>query len=84
VAFASVENMRQLEEKRTFWLAGSRMRPKEKGNPNSYKVRRAKVGGYKDYFDDAQAAAVERMIEERLLPGFGYLAREREQAKIPA
>jgi Sulfotransferase domain len=86
VAFASVENMRQLEEKRTFWLAGSRMRPKEKGNPNSYKVRRAKVGGYKDYFDDAQAAAVERMIEERLLPGFGYLAREQAQAeaKVPA
>ena len=86
VAFASVENMRQLEEKRTFWLAGSRMRPKDKDNPNSYKVRRAKVGGYRDYFDDAQAAALERVIEERLLPGFGYLARERAQpgAKVSA
>jgi hypothetical protein len=86
VAFASVENMRQLEEKQTFWLAGSRMRPKDKDNPNSYKVRRAKVGGYRDYFDDAQAAALERVIEERLLPGFGYLARERAQpgAKVPA
>jgi hypothetical protein len=85
VAFASVENMRQLEEKQTFWLAGSRMRPKDKDNPNSYKVRRAKVGGYRDYFDDAQAAALERVIEERLLPGFGYLARERAQpgAKVP-
>jgi len=86
VEYASVENMRQLEEKRVFWLAGSRMRAKEKGNPNSYKVRRAKVGGWKDYFEDAQVAAVERLIEERLLPGFGYLAREREEAgaKIPA
>ena len=86
VAFASVENMRQLEEKQTFWLAGSRMRPKDKDNPNSYKVRRAKVGGYRDYFDDAQAAALERVIEERLLPGFGYLASERAQpgAKVPA
>jgi hypothetical protein len=80
VAFASVENMRKLEEGRVFWLAGSRMRAKDAQNPNSYKVRRAKVGGWRDYFeDDAQAAAVERMIEEQLLPGFGYLARERQQ-----
>jgi hypothetical protein len=86
VAFASVENMRQLEEKRAFWTAGSRMRPGDKNNPSSYKVRRAKVGGYRDYFDDAQVAAIERLIEERLLPGFGYLARERAQAeaKVPA
>lgn len=84
VAFASVENMRQLEEKRTFWLAGSRMRAKDASNPNSFKVRRAKVGGWRDYFDDAQAATVDRMVEERLLPGFGYLARERQGQDRPA
>ena len=33
VAFASVENMRKLEEKSAFWLAGSRMRPGDKANP---------------------------------------------------
>jgi hypothetical protein len=81
VAFASVENMRKLEEGRVFWLAGSRMRAKDAQNPNSYKVRRAKVGGWRDYFDDAQALAVERMVEERLLPGFGYLAREQQTAR---
>ena len=86
VAFASVENMRKLEEKSVFWLAGSRMRPKDKSNPSSYKVRRAKIGGYRDYFDDEQVDQIERMIEDRLLPGFGYLARERAQpeAKVPA
>jgi hypothetical protein len=87
VAFASVENMRKLEEGKVFWLAGSRMKAAEKGNPNSYKVRRAKVGGWRDYFeDDARAEAVERMGEERLLPGFGYLAREQRQdpAAAPA
>jgi Sulfotransferase domain len=78
VAFASVENMRALEEKRVFWLAGSRMKAKDTSNPDSYKVRRAKVGGYRDYFDEAQAAAIQRLIDERLMPGFGYLSRERE------
>ena len=33
VAFASVENMRKLEEKSAFWLAGSRMQPGDKANP---------------------------------------------------
>lgn len=84
VAYASVENMRALEEKRVFWLAGSRMRAKDTSNPDSFKVRRAKVGGWRDYFDDAQAAAVERRIEERLDPGFGYLASERRPSPIAA
>jgi hypothetical protein len=82
VSFASVENMRKLEEGKVFWLAGSRMRAKDKENPNSFKVRRAKVGGYRDYFEDQEVAAIDRMVEERLLPGFGYLARE--QQPVPA
>ena len=72
VAFASVENMRKLEEKQTFWASGSRMRPKDKSDPNSYKVRRAKVGGWRDYFDDAQIARIDERMHRDLLPGFGY------------
>lgn len=79
VQFASVENMRALEEKRVFWLAGSRMKPGDKSNPESFKVRRAKVGGYRDYFDEAQLKQLEALVEERLLPGFGYLASERRE-----
>jgi hypothetical protein len=77
VGFASVENMRKLEEKRVFWLAGSRMKPGDRNNPDSFKVRRAKVGGYRDYFEDAQVERIDAVIEDRLLPGFGYLAAER-------
>ena len=83
VAFASVENMRKLEEKRTFWLAGSRMRPGDKSNPDSFKVRRAKVGGYRDYFDEHQLVEMDRMTEARLLPGFGYLSSEQAAAVPP-
>ena len=87
VEFASVENMRKLEEKSAFWLAGSRMKPGDKANPDSFKVRRAKVGGYRDYFTDEQAARLDAMTEERLLPGLGYLASERPAApaaSVPA
>ncbi|MCB9944496.1 MAG: sulfotransferase domain-containing protein [Geminicoccaceae bacterium] len=72
VEFASVENMRKLEEKRVFWAAGSRMKAKDRDNPNSYKVRRAKVGGYRDYFEDGQIETIEAMIDRDLLPGFRY------------
>lgn len=72
VRFASVENMRQMESKGTFWLAGSRMRTRDKSNPDAYKVRRAKVGGWRDYLDEAKAAEVEAYLRERLDPLFGY------------
>jgi hypothetical protein len=72
VEYASIENMRKLEEKRTFWLAGSRMKAKDRSNPDSFKVRRAKVGGYRDYFDDAQIAAIDALVRERLAPLYGY------------
>jgi len=41
-------------------------------NPNSYKVRKAKVGGYRDYFDDEQIRAMNERLGERLAPVFGY------------
>lgn len=72
VEFSSYENMKKMEEKKTFWLSGGRMVPKDRSNPNSYKVRRAKVGGYKDYFDDSQAADIEALTAQHLLPDFGY------------
>ena len=72
VEFASVENMRNMELKRTFWLSGSRMVAKDKDNPNSYKVRKAKVGGYRDYFDDAQLRELESMVERDLAPFYHF------------
>jgi len=72
VRFASVENMRNMETKRTFWLSGSRMVAKDKSNPNSYKVRKAKVGGYRDYFDDKQIQDLNRLVADRLDSIFGY------------
>jgi hypothetical protein len=72
VQFASVDNMRALEQKRVFWLSGRRMLAKDRGNPNTYKVRRAKVGGYRDDFTKEQLAVIDAMVANRLLPAFGY------------
>ncbi|MGD2074880.1 MAG: sulfotransferase domain-containing protein [Gammaproteobacteria bacterium] len=75
VRFASIENMRRMEERKTFWLSGNRMVAKDRRNPNSYKVRKAKVGGYRDYFDDGQIERMQQLVAGRLDPVFGYTPR---------
>jgi hypothetical protein len=72
VAYAAYDNMKQLEQKRVFWLSGWRLRPGDRSNPQSYKVRRAKVGGWRDYFDDREVAAIDRLLAARPKPPFGY------------
>jgi alcohol sulfotransferase len=72
VDFASYENMKKKEADQSFRLSGGRMAPRDQDNPDSYKVRRAKVGGYRDYFDDAQIAAIDALVSERLDPVYGY------------
>ena len=70
--FGAYENMRKMEQKQSFRLAGGRMMPKDRDNPNSYKVRRAKVGGYRDYFSDDQVAQIDRRVRETLDKFYGY------------
>lgn len=72
VEFASVDNMRKMELKAGFRGAGRRMRAGDEQNPDSYKVRRAKVGGYMDYFEPQEIADIDRMINEQLAPQLGY------------
>lgn len=79
VEFASYENMKKLEEKSLFKGSGARVKPGDRKNPNSFKVRRAKVGGYRDYFEDVQVAEIDRMVEQGLDPVFGY----RQSASVP-
>jgi hypothetical protein len=71
VAFGSFENMQRMEARRTFWLSG-RMRPRDRNNPQSFKVRRGKVGGWRDHFSAAEIARIEALIEAELDPVFGY------------
>ncbi len=72
VEFASIDNMREMELKRGFRGSGHRMRAGDERNPDSYKVRRAKVGGYLDYFEPVDIAKIDGMINEQLAPSLGY------------
>jgi hypothetical protein len=72
VQFASLENLRAKEKANHFSGSGSRMRSGDPDNPDSFKVRRAKVGGYRDYFSDAEVAELDAMVERDLSPLFGY------------
>ena len=72
VEYGAYENMKKMEEKQSFRLSGGRMMPKDRDNPDSYKVRRAKVGGYRDYFDDEQVALIDARVADKLDPVFGY------------
>ena len=70
VRFASFDNLRQLESQGFFKWGGLTLRNSK--DPESFKVRRAKVGGYRDYFDEAQLAELEALVTERLSPTLGY------------
>ncbi len=82
VAFASVENMRRLEAGGgDTGYKGQRLKPGNAANPESFKVRRGKVGGWRDYLDEAECAAVEAMIEARPGSLFGYKAQAATDAR---
>jgi hypothetical protein len=80
VEFASFDNLREMEARRAFKSAGKRMAPADKSDPDSYKVRRAKVGGYRDYFDDDQVEQIESYIHANLVPQFRYAVADGERA----
>ena len=71
--FASVENMRKMEQENAGRLtASARLKPADANDPSSFKVRRGKVGGWRDYVTEDEAEALDRLVRERLSPVFGY------------
>jgi hypothetical protein len=69
IEFARFDRMQAAEARGEF--ADKRLRPGQSDQPDSFKVRRGKVGGYRDYFD---AAAIEFLDVEvaKLDPFYGY------------
>jgi hypothetical protein len=70
VEFGSFDNMRKLEE--SGYFHNSSMSLRNKSDPNMLKVRRGKVGGFRDYFTDDQVAIMLEMMNSRLSPTLGY------------
>jgi alcohol sulfotransferase len=70
VEFATFENLKDKETARFF--GSERLRPTDSADPDAFKVRRGKVGGYRDYFDDAQLSVIDTIVETQLSPRLGY------------
>jgi len=66
IEFSSFEALKRKERENFFH--NSRLKARNVEDPDSYKVRRGKVGGYRDYFSDREVERIDRMMSERLLP----------------
>jgi hypothetical protein len=61
--------MKKLE--RSDFFKTSILRPSDKDDPESYKVRRGKIGGYKDYLNKKDLEYVQKQMQE-LSDYYGY------------
>jgi hypothetical protein len=68
VEFGAFENMRRLESSGGL---PRKLRPGDFGDPESFKVRRGKIGGYVDYLGPDDIAYIEDVLHENGHP-FGY------------
>ena len=67
-----MERMREREQRPLSWLRGIRLAPGDRSNPDTYKVRRGKVAGYRDNFTEDQLAQIDGLVLERLSPFYGF------------
>jgi hypothetical protein len=74
VSFGAFDNLRKLESSGFFRRGGMRLR--NAGDPDTFKVRRGKVGGYPDYFSPEQVTELEQLMMSHLSPTFGYRPAE--------
>jgi hypothetical protein len=70
VEFAEFENLKELERRNFF--KNSRLTPRDPSDPDSFKVRRGVVGGYRDYFKDEEIAEMEALVATQLSAIYGY------------
>ncbi len=76
--YSSIENMRRMEQENAGKLtSNTRLKPADAKDPSTFKVRRAKVGGWRDYVTGEQADAIDAMVRDRLDPVFGYGQNEK-------
>lgn len=74
MAFASFEQMKQKEAANFF--KSNKLRPGDPADPESFKVLKGKVGGYRDHFTDEQQAQIDAMVMSADLQAFGYADRD--------
>jgi hypothetical protein len=75
VAFGSFDNLRRLEAAGYFPRGGLSRR--DPADPATFKVRRGKVGGYRDYFSAEQIAEMDAVVAARVSSTLGYSSAPR-------
>ena len=75
VEFASLENMKKMEREGSFGDRSRRFSSGKQESSDAYKVRRGKIGGYRDYFTDEQLLAIDALVDATLAPEYGYTNR---------
>ena len=68
--FASFERMQRMEREGA--VRSFRLRPGDRNDPESYKVRKGVVGGHAAYLSPEDIAAADRWLRDRLAPSYGY------------
>jgi hypothetical protein len=70
VEWGSFDNLQKLETSGTFSQGG--MKLVNANDPSTFKVRRGKVGGYREDFPPEQVAELEALVRDNILPELGY------------
>lgn len=74
VEWGSFDNLQKLETSGTFSQGG--MKLVNANDPSTFKVRRGKVGGYREDFPPEQVAELEALVRDNILPELGYCREE--------
>jgi len=70
VAFTDFDALKTKE--RENYYGNTRLQARNTDDPDSFKVRRGKVGGYRDYFEGEQLALIDGYVAKHLDPALGY------------
>ncbi len=70
VAFGSFDNLRSLEQARYFENSG--LTPRDDSDPNTVKVRKGRVGGFREALEPALADSLAQRVRKELTPAYGY------------
>ena len=70
VSFASFDNLKQLEASGFFRHGGLALQ--DASDPETFKVRRAKIHGYRDDFEPRQVAELDELVAKHISPTLGY------------
>jgi len=71
VEFAKFENMRKMESENK--MHSGKLAPTDKSDEESYKTRKGKIGGYREYLDEEDVRWLNERMRTRLTPWYGYL-----------